>query len=132
LESIYQALVSRGRCLWLDAYNKITAQLNKKTKILINRCPAEFKTITADNGTEFHQYSKIEEASSVKFYFANPYHFWERGGNENVNGLIRQYLPRGTSMNKVTQAQCNSIAKKLNERPRKRHNYKTPEELFYA
>jgi IS30 family transposase len=112
--------------------NKTTAQLNKKTKILINRCPAEFKTITADNGTEFHQYSKIEGASSVKFYFANPYHSWERGSNENVNGLIRQYLPKGTSMHKVTQAQCNAIAKKLNERPRKRHNYKTPEELFYA
>jgi IS30 family transposase len=112
--------------------NKTAAQLNKKTKMLINRCPAEFKTITADNGTEFHQYSKIEEASSVKFYFANPYHSWERGSNENVNGLIRQYLPKGTSMHKVTQAQCNAIAKKLNERPRKRHNYKTPGELFYA
>jgi len=112
--------------------NKTTAQLNKKTKNLIKRCPAEFKTITADNGTEFHQYLKIEEVSPVKFYFANPYHSWERGSNENVNGLIRQYLPKGTSMHKLTQVQCDTIAKKLNERPRKRHNYKTPEELFYA
>jgi IS30 family transposase len=112
--------------------NKTTAQLNKKIKTLIKRCPSEFKTITADNGTEFHQYLKVEESTPVKFYFANPYHSWERGSNENVNGLIRQYLPKGTSMHKLTQVQCDAIAKKLNERPRKRHNYKTPEDLFYA
>jgi transposase, IS30 family len=112
--------------------DKTTASLNKKTKMLIRRHPRLFKTITADNGTEFHQYKKIEAATHVKFYFANPYHSWERGSNENMNGLIRQYLPKGQCMDLLTQQECDNIAKKLNTRPRKRYDYKTPEELFYA
>ena len=58
----------------------------------------EFRTITADNGTEFHGYAQIELKSEVQFYFATPHHSWERGTNENTNGLIRQYLPKGQSM----------------------------------
>lgn len=112
--------------------DKTTASLNKKAKMLIRRNPTLFKTITADNGTEFHQYKKIEAASNVKFYFANPYHSWERGSNENMNGLIRQYLPKGKSMALITQQDCDDIAKKLNTRPRKRYGFKTPEELFNA
>lgn len=112
--------------------DKSTAELNKKTISLIKRSPHNFKTITADNGTEFHQYATIEKASGVKFYFANPYHSWERGSNENANGLIRQYLPKGTSMAGLTQQQCDAIANKLNARPRKRFNYKTPEEMYYG
>lgn len=112
--------------------DKTTASLNKKTKMLIRRSPALFKTITADNGTEFHQYKKIEAEANVKFYFANPYHSWERGSNENMNGLIRQYLPKGKSMALLTQQDCDDIAKKLNTRPRKRYGFKTPEELFNA
>jgi len=108
--------------------NKTTASLNKKTIRLINRSPIKFKTITADNGTEFHQYAQIEKHCNLKFYFATPYHSWERGSSENVNGLIRQYLPKGTSMAKLTQQQCDAIASKLNNRPRKRYNYKTPME----
>ena len=111
--------------------DRTTALLNQKTLMLIRRQSTAVKTITADNGTEFHQYKKIEEKSGALFYFANPYHSWERGSNENCNGLIRQYLPKGTSMASLTQQQCDAIANKLNERPRKRHNYKTPEELFY-
>lgn len=112
--------------------NRTTESLNQKVLMLIRRHPADFKTITADNGTEFHQYKLIEEKCSAKFYFANPYHSWERGSNENCNGLIRQYIPKGTSMASLTQAKCDAIAKKLNTRPRKRLNYKTPEELFYG
>ena len=89
-----------------------------------------FKTITSDNGTEFHGYKSIEEVSKVKFYFANPHHSWERGTNENTNGLIRQYLPKRQSMAGVTQRQCKAIAHKLNSRPRKILGYKTPEESF--
>jgi len=111
--------------------DRTTASLNQKTLMLIRRHSTAVKTITADNGTEFHQYKKIEEKSGTQFYFANPYHSWERGSNENCNGLIRQYLPKGTSMASLTQQQCDAIANNLNERPRKRHNYKTPEELFY-
>ena len=85
-----------------------------------------FKTITSDNGTEFHSYEKIERRTNALFYFATPYHSWERGTNENTNGLIRQYLPKRTSMASVTQADCNAIALLLNRRPRKRHGYATP------
>lgn len=112
--------------------NKSTASLNKKTISLINRDPLNFKTITADNGTEFHQYKKIEERCNTRFYFANPYHSWERGSNENVNGLIRQYLPKTESMAEITQQRCDQIADKLNRRPRKRYDYKTPEEMYYG
>jgi IS30 family transposase len=89
-----------------------------------------FRTITADNGTEFHDYAAIERCTPVRFYFATPYHSWERGTNENTNGLIRQYLPKGTSMAGLTQRQCSEIAHRLNTRPRKRHGYKTPLECF--
>ena len=106
--------------------DRTTASLNKKTKILIRRDLSSFKTITADNGTEFNQYQEIEKNCNPRFFFANPYH------NENTNGLIRQYLPKGTSMENLTQQQCDFIALKLNQRPRKRHQYKTPEELYYG
>ncbi len=89
-----------------------------------------FLSITADNGTEFHGFEQIERATSTLFYFAHPYHSWERGANENANGLIRQYLPKGKSMARVTQLRCDKIADKINQRPRKRHGFKTPEQLY--
>ena len=112
--------------------DRTTRSLNRRCIKLLHREPATFKTITADNGTEFHQYPEIEAATNTRFYFANPHHSWERGTNENTNGLIRQYIPKGTSMKDLTQAQCDRIAKKLNTRPRKRHGFKTPEEILYA
>ncbi len=93
---------------------------------------ARFITITFDNGTEFHRYKELENHFPIKCYFANPYHSWERGTNENTNGLIRQYLPKKTSMAHITQSDCDWIANRLNTRPRKRHGYKTPEEVYYA
>ena len=89
-----------------------------------------FRTITADNGTEFHDYALIERCTPARFYFATPYRSWQRGSNENTNGLIRQYLPKGTGMAGLTQSQCNEISHRLNTRPRKRHGYKTPLECF--
>jgi IS30 family transposase len=97
---------------------------------LIRRHPGRFKTITSDNGTEFHCYRSIEAATGVRFYFATPHHAWERGTSENTNGLIRQYLPKRQSMERLTQTRCDQIAQKLNVRPRKRHAYKTPKECF--
>jgi IS30 family transposase len=91
---------------------------------------ALFKTITADNGTEFHSYREVEAATGVSYYFATPHHSWERGTNENTNGLIRQYLPKRTSMAKLTQADMDAIADRLNSRPRKRLGYRTPEECY--
>ena len=97
---------------------------------LIERQRGRVATITADNGTEFHGYKQIEAATGVEFYFATPHHSWERGTNENTNGLIRQYLPKRTSIAHVTQDDCDAIAAKLNSRPRKRLGYRTPEECY--
>ena len=90
------------------------------------------KSITADNGTEFHDYKRVERLSGAKFYFAAPYHSWERGTSENTNGLIRQYLPRKMSFSGLTQRTCNSVALKLNTRPRKILNLKTPQGAHYG
>lgn len=92
----------------------------------------DFKTLTLDNGTEFHDYMELEAHSLITCYFATPYHSWERGSIENLNGLIRQYLPKGTCMKDVTQELCDHIAFQLNTRPRKRLGYKTPLEVYNA
>ena len=88
------------------------------------------RTITVDNGTEFHDYAGIARRTTTRFYFATPHHSWERGTNENTNGLLRQYLPKGASMAHLTQAACDRIANHLNSRPRKRLGYRTPEECY--
>ncbi len=92
----------------------------------------EIKTLTSDNGSEFHDYKRVEELTGVTFYFAAPYHSWERGTSENTNGLIRQYVPKRASMSEVTQWDCNAIAKRLNTRPRKILSLSTPEEAHYG
>jgi IS30 family transposase len=108
-----------------------TAQgLSRRAVSLMRRPGAKFETVTADNGTEFHDYKRIEGRTGAAFYFARPYHSWERGSNENANGLIRQYLPKGGSMAGLTQHQCNAIARKLNTRPRKRLGFRTPLECY--
>lgn len=92
----------------------------------------KFKSITFDNGTEFHGYKTLEKKfSSLVCYFAAPYHSWERGTNENTNGLIRQYIPKHSSMKNISQADCDRIAAILNNRPRKRHCFKSPNELYF-
>ena len=103
---------------------------HRRLRQLMARAPHRLKTMTVDNGTEFHGYKDVEETSDRRFYFAGPYHSWQRGSTENVNGLIRQYLPKGTSMEKLNQHQCNAIATEINNRPRKRYGWKTPAELF--
>lgn len=109
---------------------RTTAELNRRTLQLIERESGKVKTITADNGTEFHGYDRIEAKTDARFYFAKPYHSWERGLNENTNGLIRQYLPKRNSMKHISQRDCDRIANRLNKRPRKTLGYKTPEECY--
>ena len=104
--------------------------LSRRAISLMSRGGARFETVTADNGTEFHDYKRVERRTGVTFYFARPYHSWERGSNENANGLLRQYLPKGESMAGLTQHQCNAIARKLNTRPRKRLGFRTPLECY--
>ena len=104
--------------------------LNHRTELLVQRHPRQFKSFTADNGTEFHDYAALERTTGTTFYFATPHHSWERGTCENTNGLIRQYIPKGTSMTRLSQQECNAIARELNDRPRKRLGFKTPKESF--
>ena len=88
------------------------------------------RTLTLDNGTEFHGYAALEAVTGARVYFATPHHAWERGTNENTNGLVRQYLPKRTSLAHLTQADCTTIARRLNQRPRRRLGYRTPEECY--
>ena len=106
------------------------AEVNARARQLIRAQPRPVHTITVDNGTEFHAYKKLEATLATRFYFATPHHSWERGTNENTNGLIRQYLPKRSSMDHLTQHDCTRIAKKLNQRPRKRLGFRTPEECY--
>ncbi len=83
-------------------------------------------TITADNRKEFARHKEIAKGLDAEFYFARPYHSWERGANENTNGLIRQYIPKGTDFGELTDEMLAEIEWKLNHRPRKSLGYRTP------
>lgn len=97
---------------------------------LIRAAPFTIHTITVDNGTEFHGFHEIEAATGVRFFFATPHHSWERGTSENTNGLIRQYIPKRSSMKSISQQDCHDIAHKLNHRPRERLGFLTPAEVL--
>ena len=109
---------------------RTTAEVTQRATRLIRAQPHAVQTITVDNGTEFHDYAVIERATPARFYFATPHHAWERGTNENTNGLPRQYWPKRQSMARLTQHDCHRIAAKLNRRRRKRLGYRTPDECY--
>lgn len=117
--------------VWIGKLEQRTVRAaNRRTVSLIRKARHRIRSITADNGTEFHGYKEIEERTSTRFYFATPHHSWERGTSENTNGLIRQFLPRGKSMARINQKDCDRIAHLLNNRPRKRHGFLTPAEVY--
>lgn len=89
-------------------------------------------SITYDNGTEFSAHESIEKKTKATVYFANPYHSWERGTNENTNGLLRQFFPKKSSFATVTQGDVDRATNLLNRRPRKRLCYLTPKEMFHC
>lgn len=113
----------------------LVRKLNNKTSEEVNRVltplVSEFgiKTLTADNGCEFHGYKKVEEATGALFYFARPHHSWERGTNENTNGLIRQYFPKGMSMRYISEEYFQFVESRLNNRPRRILGYASPWEV---
>jgi hypothetical protein len=88
------------------------------------------RTLTYDNGKEFSDHAAIDKALGSTAYFADPYSSWQRGSNENLNGLIRQYIPKSRPLSTVTDAELANIERLLNNRPRKRLGYKTPHEIF--
>jgi len=116
----------------------VSAQVNSKSAADVTRATIAllrpFKdvvhTITADNGKEFAYHEKISAALSAEVYFAHPYSSWERGLNENTNGLLRQYFPKETDLKKVTQSEVRRAVNRLNSRPRKGLDYKTPGQLM--
>lgn len=88
------------------------------------------RTITLDNGVEFSGWGRLEKKSGATVYFAYPYHFWERGTNENTNGLLRQYFPKSYDFNLITPEELAYAVKRLNDRPRKRLRFKSPRCVF--
>jgi transposase, IS30 family len=104
------------------------AEVNKALIREVKAGRVQMKSLTLDNGTEFHGFKELEAKLGIKVYFAQPYHSWERGTNENTNGLIRQYLPKGSCFKGLTQQRCNEIERELNDRPRKVLGFSTPNE----
>ena len=92
---------------------------------------ARVKTITFDNGKEFAEHARIDEALGSTTYFADPFSSWQRGSNENFNGLLRQYIPKKRPLSTVTDEELKMIEKRLNNRPRKRLGFKTPKQVFH-
>lgn len=113
---------------------KLEVKNSRTTKVALIEALIKYKetthTITSDNGTEFARHEDVSEALETGFYFTNPYSAWERGVNENTNGLVRQYLKKGAEFTSVTNQELKIIEDKLNYRPRKTLNFKTPKEVF--
>mgnify|MGYP002626618109 CR=1 FL=1 len=89
------------------------------------------RTLTVDNGKEFAYHQDIERTINAPLYFADPYCSWQRGTNENLNGLLRQYVPKSRPLSTVTDEELLSIQHQLNSRPRKKLGYKTPIEVYF-
>ncbi|MFA5080334.1 MAG: IS30 family transposase, partial [Candidatus Paceibacterota bacterium] len=108
-------------------------EMKEKTVTMFKGMPKKKRhTITYDNGSENAEYELIEKETRTDIYFANAYHSWERGCNENCNGLIRQFFPKGMSFDSITDKQVEKVERLLNTRPRKRLGYLTPNEVFYG
>ena len=106
-------------------------EIAKMFSIKLNQLNNLFKkTMTYDNGIEMAKHEKITQNTGMKIFFAHPYSSWERGTNENTNGLIRRYLPKGTDFNLIDEKLLMQIQLKLNNRPRKIIGYKTPQEIM--
>ena len=107
-------------------------ETNRAVKKRMKGIPKQFrKTLTRDRGSENMGYQELEKTLAIKCYFARAYHSWERGSNENTNGLIRRFLPKKTDFRLITEDEIQTIEYLLNSRPRKRLGWKTPYEVFY-
>jgi IS30 family transposase len=120
-------------------YAMLVKVTGKDTETVINaliknarKLPEElYKSLTWDRGKEMADHKRFTLATDIQVYFCDPQNPWQRGTNENTNGLLRQYLPKGTDLSGYSQAKLNAVARRLNERPRKTLNYETPAERFH-
>jgi len=126
---------------WVDRSTKLLVAyplVRKETLALVKGAKQAFrkipkkavKTATVDNGKEFAAHQLLEEAIGGEVYFAHPYHSWERGLNEHTNGLLRQYFPKKRPLDTLTKKELDRAVKRINNRPRKSLNYRTPQEVF--
>jgi IS30 family transposase len=110
--------------------SKQASEIEAKTFELLHDWIPFIHTITSDNGKEFANHEQIAEKLIIAFYFAKPYHSWQRGANENLNGLVRQYFPKDYDFSLISSQHVNDVVTILNNRPRKRFGFKTPNEVF--
>ena len=121
-------------------YVMLVKVANKDTRTVVyalirqaRKLPAElYKSLTWDRGKELAAHRRFTLATDIDVYFCDPQSPWQRGSNENTNGLLRQYFPKGTDVSVYSQAQLNKVARQLNERPRKTLEFETPAERFNA
>lgn len=117
--------------LWMKKLNgKNALELAQATTQLLQPIKPWLNTITSDNGKEFAEHQFIANELNIDFFFATPYHSWERGCNENLNGLIRQYIPKKTDFNTISDEFIQFVQNQLNNRPRKRFKFKSPIQMF--
>lgn len=122
--------------MWIESQNLPLFE-NAKTKLRAAYLCSDLKayrdrlqTITSDNGKEFACHEEVASELNIGFYFAHPYHSWERGLNENTNGLIRQYFPKGADFREITESEIKQVEQKLNTSPRKPLSYYTPDKVL--
>ena len=122
----------KSRLVHISLMKEKTAECNHQTivKRLNNYSPKLVRSITYDNGTENTSHQKTNQSLKTKSFFCEPYHSWEKGSVEQVNGLIRRFIPKGSDFNSISSNDINRIEKLLNNRPRKCLNYQTPYEVF--
>ena len=116
---------------WLWTYklpSKEAKYVAAATVQLLRPYKGRIHTITSDNGSEFADHQYIAKELGIDFYFAKPHHPWERGANENLNGLIRQYIPKGISFEYITHQYIEEMTLEINQRPRKRLGFLSPKE----
>lgn len=130
-EAIFTA---NDRATGLLRMNKVKSKEANEIELVAIDTLCEFTyilhTATSDNGKEFANHAAIAKALKVDYYFAKPYQSWQRGANENLNGLIRQYFPKGMDFSTITENQIRYVEEKLNNRPRKRFGYLTPNQVY--
>jgi IS30 family transposase len=122
----------KSKLTLLGKVDRSTAEAVEQTIItLMERLPRRSYTLTVDNGQEFSSHESIARRLEINVFFADPYRAWQRGLNENTNGLIRQYVPKGSDIRTLTAKQIKHIMDRLNNRPRKSLGFLTPNEVFY-